>query len=88
MDAHPQPFHDGTKVQWAWDSTSLGWLKECPRKYQYHMIEQWRGRGESIHLEYGILYHAVRGQWERSRAAACYVTLLHFLGPARPMTRP
>ena len=58
MDAHPQPFHEGTKVQWAWDSTSLGWLKECPRKYQYHMIEQWRGRGESIHLEYGILYHS------------------------------
>jgi len=51
------PFHSGTRHQWAWDSTSLGWLKECPRKYYYHMIEGYRGRGESIHLEYGILYH-------------------------------
>jgi len=67
MDAHPQPFHDGTKVQWAWDSTSLGWLKECPRKYQYHMIEQWRGRGESIHLEYGILYHAALEEYDRKK---------------------
>ena len=31
MDTHPQPFYEGTKVQWAWDSTSLGWLKECRR---------------------------------------------------------
>jgi len=67
MDTHPQPFHDGTKVQWAWDSTSLGWLKECPRKYQYHMIEQWRGRGESIHLEYGILYHAALEEYDRKK---------------------
>jgi hypothetical protein len=67
MDAHPQPFHEGTKVQWAWDSTSLGWLKECPRKYQYHMIEQWRGRGESIHLEYGILYHAALEEYDRMK---------------------
>ena len=67
MDAHPQPFYEGTKVQWAWDSTSLGWLKECPRKYQYHMIEQWRGRGESIHLEYGILYHAALEEYDRKK---------------------
>ena len=67
MDAHPQPFYEGTKVQWAWDSTSLGWLKECPRKYQYHMIEQWRGRGESIHLEYGILYHAALEEYDRMK---------------------
>jgi hypothetical protein len=61
------PFHPGTKVQWAWDSTSLGWLKECPRKYQYHMIEAWRGRGESIHLEYGILYHEALESYDRMR---------------------
>jgi hypothetical protein len=60
----PSPFLDGTKFQWAWDSTSLGWLKECPRKYQYHMIEGYRGRGESIHLEYGILYHEALEAYE------------------------
>jgi hypothetical protein len=58
------PFLDGTKVQWAWDSTSLGWLKECPRKYQYHMLEGYVGRGESIHLEFGILYHEALEAYE------------------------
>jgi PD-(D/E)XK nuclease superfamily len=67
MDQPLQPFFPGTKVQWAWDSTSLGWLKECPRKYQYHMIEQWRGRGEAIHLEYGILYHQALESYEQYR---------------------
>jgi hypothetical protein len=57
MEQPLTPFLVGSKMQWAWDSTSLGWFKECPRKYQYHMIEGWRGRGESVHLEYGILYH-------------------------------
>lgn len=57
MEQKLTPFIAHTKFQWAWDSTSLGWLKECPRKYQYHMLEGYSGRGESIHLEYGILYH-------------------------------
>jgi len=55
-------------MQWAWDSTSLGWLKECPRKYQYHMLEGWSGRGESIHLEFGILYHEALEHYEKARA--------------------
>jgi hypothetical protein len=29
------PFLPGTKIQFAWDSTSLGMLKTCPRLYQY-----------------------------------------------------
>src|SRR5262245_51945767 len=53
----PSPFVGDGLVQWAWDSTSLGWLKECPRKYQYHMIEGRRSRHESIHLTWGIIYH-------------------------------
>jgi len=51
------PFIPGTNYQWAWDSTSLGWVKECPRKYYYNMICGWIGRGESVHLEFGVLYH-------------------------------
>jgi len=61
------PFLPGTKMQWAWDSTSLGWLKECPRKYQYHMLEGYSGRSESIHLEFGILYHEALEHYERLR---------------------
>jgi len=52
------PFLPGTKIQFAWDSTSLGWFKECPRLYQYYMIEGWSPKGERIHLKYGQLYHS------------------------------
>lgn len=68
MEQRLTPFIDGSRVQWAWDSTSLGWLKECPRKYQYHMIEGWVGRGESIHLEFGILYHEALESYEIARS--------------------
>ena len=51
------PFLLGTNIQYAWDSTSLGWLKECPRKYQYSMIEGWRAKVESVNLKFGSLYH-------------------------------
>lgn len=65
---HPtSPFVDDSRIQWAWDSTSLGWLKECPRKYFYHMIEGWTSKGESIHLEYGILYHRALERYEHYR---------------------
>lgn len=67
MEQQLSPFVPGTKLQWAWDSTSLGWLKECPRKYQYHMLDRWSGRGESVHLEWGILYHEALEQYETHR---------------------
>lgn len=67
LDA-PSPFISGTRVQWAWDSTSLGWLKECPRKYYYLMVEGWRTKGEAIHLEFGILYHSALESYDRLRA--------------------
>lgn len=61
------PFIADSRIQYAWDSTSLGWLKECPRKYQYHMLENWVGRGESVHLEFGILYHEALEHFELHR---------------------
>lgn len=62
------PFLPGTRIQFAWDSTSLGWLKECPRKYQYSMIEGWRSRSESVHLKYGQLYHSALETYDKYRA--------------------
>lgn len=50
--AAQSPF-DANGAQWAWDSTSLGWLKTCPRYYHYSMIGQWRSRAESVHLRFG-----------------------------------
>lgn len=44
-------------LQRAWDSTSLGLLQECPRKYFYQMVANYSPRGTSIHLQFGIAYH-------------------------------
>src|ERR1700729_1632809 len=56
-DQAPSPFLPGTNIQYVWSSLSLGLLKECPRKYQYTIIEGWGSRNESIHLRFGIEYH-------------------------------
>jgi hypothetical protein len=68
-DDAPSPFLPGTNIQYAWDSTSLGWLKTCPRLYYYNMIEGYRGKGENIHLRFGIEYHAALQDYDVSRAA-------------------
>jgi hypothetical protein len=65
----PSPFLSGTKVQYAWDSTSLGWLKTCPRLYYYNQIEGWRSREESVHLRFGIEYHKALQDYDTERAA-------------------
>lgn len=51
------PFLPGTQIQFAWDSTSLGYLKTCPRLYQHVMIEGWGSDEESVHLRFGQEYH-------------------------------
>lgn len=65
----PSPFIEGTNIQFAWDSTSLGLLKECPRKYYYTMIEGWRPRGDSVHLRFGLLFHAALELYDNLRIA-------------------
>lgn len=65
---NPSPFLPGTNIQFAWDSTSLGYLKTCPRLYQYIMIDGWTGKGESIHLRFGTEYHRALEDYDRSRA--------------------
>lgn len=65
----PSPFLEGTTIQFAWDSTSLGYLKTCPRLYQYHMIEGWASPGESVHLRFGIEYHQTLQDYDLGRAA-------------------
>ncbi len=63
------PFLPGTAIQFSWDSTSLGWLKTCPRLYQYSMIEGWRSKGESVHLKFGILYHQALEMYDKYMAS-------------------
>lgn len=55
------PFADEAGLphfQIAWDSTSLGLFKECPRKYYYEIVLGWRPKGTSVHLKFGQLYHS------------------------------
>ncbi len=61
-------FLPGTSIIYAWSSTSLGLLKECPRKFQYTAIDGWTGRDESIHLRFGNEYHWALQDYAVSRA--------------------
>lgn len=38
----------------AWDATSLRAYMECPRKYQYRIVETWGN--ENVHIEFGKMY--------------------------------
>ena len=47
-------------LQLAWDSTSSGAFKKCPRLYQYMIVEGWRSSTDNVHLTFGILLHEAR----------------------------
>lgn len=56
------------KHQIAFDSTSLGALKRCPRYYQYNIIDGYVGRGESVHLRFGSEYNNALVTYHKCRA--------------------
>lgn len=58
------PFLSDTNIQFAWDSTSIGLLKTCPRLYEYTMIEGWQPKGESVHLRFGIEFHQAVSEYD------------------------
>lgn len=64
----PSPFLPGTCIQYAWDSTSLGYLKTCPRLYQYIMLDGWSGKGDNIHIKFGQLVHLAFQTYDILRA--------------------
>jgi len=55
-------------LQLAWDSTSLGLLKECPRKYELAIVRGWRNKGAAIDLDFGIFLHSARERYYHARA--------------------
>lgn len=55
-------------LQVMWDSTSLGWLKRCPRFYQLRMLEGRETKVGSIHLTFGILYHSAIETYHKQKA--------------------
>lgn len=59
VEARKSPFSTVIPhFQVAWDSTSLGTFKECPRKYYYQHILGWQTKHASVHLIFGQLYHS------------------------------
>jgi hypothetical protein len=50
------PFIEGTNIQYAWDSTTLGDLKTCLQYYYLQRIQGWQPKEESVHLRFGRLY--------------------------------
>lgn len=56
-------------LQLAWDSTSLGLLKECPYKYFLSIILGYQSRGDNIHLTFGLHYHAALERYDHAKFA-------------------
>lgn len=53
----------------AWDSTMLGLLKECPRKFKHVIIDGWQSSGFATHLAFGIAYHKALEEYDIHRAS-------------------
>lgn len=62
------PFLPNTSIQFAWDSTSIGYFKTCPRLYQYIIINGWVPHDESIHLRFGGEFHNTVQDYEVCRS--------------------
>ena len=60
----PSPFLPGTLIQYAFDSTSLGLFKTCPKLYHYVIIMGYRPKDESVHLRFGIEYHQALQEYD------------------------
>lgn len=56
------------RLQLAWDSTSGGALKRCPRYYEYNIIMGYTTRAESVHLKFGIEYNDSMVAYNKARA--------------------
>lgn len=56
-------------LQLVWDATSLGTLKECPRKYYLQVVRGYTPRSSALALDYGIALHeGLEGFYKRQAA--------------------
>ena len=53
--------------QFAWDSTSIGAFKTCPRLYQLSILEGWQPREISVHLTFGLHFHSALEKYDHLR---------------------
>ena len=59
---------DLPQLQIAWDSTSLGAFKECPRKYQLNIVLGLVPRETSVHLTFGLHYHGILERYDHAKS--------------------
>lgn len=62
-------FIAGSKLQFAFDSVSLGELKFCPKRYEFSIIQGWEPRSRNVDLHFGILIHSARERFYHAKAA-------------------
>lgn len=68
MTAPRSPFSEIVpNLQIVWDSTSLGWLKQCPRLYYYKMILGVEHQGTKQPLLFGLGFHAACETYDKER---------------------
>lgn len=60
----PSNFLPSSNIQYAWDATSIEYLKRCPRLYQYVMIEGQQSNEENVHLRFGAEFHTAMHQYQ------------------------
>lgn len=58
----PNKSFDGD-VQFAWDNTSIGLFKTCPRKYYFSIIQGWQAKIMPPPLAFGIHFHRIIQLW-------------------------
>ena len=63
------PFLPGTHIQYAIDSTSIGYMKTCMRLYYYKIILGYQTKDESVHLRFGSEFHQALQEYDLNRAA-------------------
>lgn len=56
-------------MQLAWDSTSLGELKLCPRRYMYRILYGYAPRELNIHFMFGLGFHGATERYDHARAS-------------------
>lgn len=57
IEEEESPFLPDTNIQFAWDSTSLEYIKRCPRLYYYKMIVGYTSNDEDVNLRFGAEFH-------------------------------
>lgn len=66
MSEAPSPWSPTLpKLQLVWDATSLNSLMFCPRRYQYELVEGWRG--SNVDTEFGGFFATATEEYKKLR---------------------